>query len=370
MAEPQKLRPSEAAPVPAPAASPDPAGDVPPRRRRTRRILFALLPIVLIAGLVVYAAGGKEMSTENAYVRADIVSVSTDVTGIVAEVPVRDNQLVKPGDVLFRLDDTPFKLALQRAEAQIEITRSEVEGLKSLYRDMQAQIEQAQADVAYYDREVARQQELIRRNFTAQVTLDTAQRNQVQAKQKVASLKERLSGIVASLSGSVDVPVEQQPRFLNAVAQRDEAARQLAHTVVRAPIAGIVTNVPSLQPGQFLAAATPGFSLVSTDHVWIEANPKETELTNVRVGQKVTVDVDTYPDAEWNGTVESISPASASSFSLLPAQNTSGNWVKVVQRIPLRVKLDTPADKPTLRAGMSAVIHVDTGHARGLPFFH
>jgi membrane fusion protein (multidrug efflux system) len=368
MAEPKTLRPVPVAP--APAATPTTTVEIAPRKRRTRRILFALLPVVLLVGLYVYATGGTVMSTENAYVRADIVAVSTDVTGIVAEVPVHDNQTVKQGDVLFRLDDTPFKLALTRADAQIEITRSEVEGLKALYRDMQAQIEQAQADVVYDDREVARQQDLIRRNFTAQVTLDTALRNQVQAKQKVASLKERLGGIVANLSGSIDVPVEQQPRYLNAIAQRDEAARQLAHTIVRAPVPGIVTNVPSLQPGQFLAAATPAFSLVSSDHVWIEANPKETELTNVRIGQKVTVDVDTYPDAEWSGAVESISPASSSSFSLLPAQNTSGNWVKVVQRIPMRVKLDTPSDRPPLRAGMSAVIHVQTGHARGLPLFH
>jgi membrane fusion protein, multidrug efflux system len=378
MADPQTLRrtapdpetPEREAPSVEDAAHPQTEEPVDPRRRRIRRLLFALLPLALIVGTYFYATGGTTMTTENAYVRADTVSVSTDVSGIVADVPVHDNQQVKAGDVLFRLDDTPFRLALARADAQIAVTRSEIEGLKALYRDMQAQIDQAQTDVAFYDREVARQQDLIQHHFTSQVTLDQAQRNAVQAKQKVASLKERLSGIVASLSGSVDVPVEQQPRFLNAVAQRDEAARQLAHTVVRAPVAGIVTNVPSLQPGQFLAAATPAFSLVSTDHVWIEANPKETELTYVRVGQKVTVDVDTYPDEEWHGTVESISPASSSSFSLLPAQNTSGNWVKVVQRIPLRVRIDTGPNQPPLRAGMSAVIHVATGHERGLPFLN
>jgi len=154
------------------------------------------------------------------------------------------------------------------------------------------------------------------------------------------------------------------------MAQRDEAARQLDHTVVKAPFAGIVTNVPALAPGKYLQASMTAFYLVASDHVWVDANPKETELTNVRAGQPVTVTVDTYPDAKWHGTVESISPAAAQEFSLLPAQNTSGNWVKVVQRIPMRVRLDT-SDKslPPLRAGMSVEVNVDTGHARGLPRF-
>ncbi|MDB5367172.1 MAG: hemolysin secretion protein [Rhodospirillales bacterium] len=374
MADPQILRrdlPAETTPAapaetaaPAPVAAQQPA----PRRRRVRLVLFALLPVVLIVGLYAYAVGGTVMSTENAYVRADMVALSTDVSGIVAAIPVHDNQPVAAGDVLFRLDDLPFRLALQRAEAQVGTVRNDIEALKASYRDMQAQIAQAQIDVAFFGREVTRQQQLIARNFTAQVTLDQAQRNLQNARQKVASLNQQLAGIVANLSGNPDIASEQHPRYLEAVAQRDEAARQLAHTVVRAPVAGIVTNVPSLQPGQYLAAATPAFSIVSSDHVWIEANPKETELTYVRVGQQVDVTVDTYPDDSWTGTVDSVSPASAASFSLLPAQNSSGNWVKVVQRIPMRVRLETPAGKPPLRAGMSVIVRVQTGHSRGLPF--
>ena len=160
----------------------------------------------------------------------------------------------------------------------------------------------------------------------------------------------------------------QHPQYLQAQAQVDEAQRQLDHTVVKAPFAGIVTNVPSIAPGKYLAASTTAFYLVDTDHVWVDANPKETELTYVRPGQPVTVTVDTYPDAVWHGTVESISPAAAQEFSLLPAQNTSGNWVKVVQRVPMRVRVDTSDQKlPPLRAGMSVEVNVDTGHARGLP---
>ena len=162
----------------------------------------------------------------------------------------------------------------------------------------------------------------------------------------------------------------QHPQYLQAKAQVDEAQRQLDHTVVRAPFAGIVTNVPSITPGKYLAASTTAFYLVDTDHIWVDANPKETELTYVRPGQPVTVTVDTYPDAEWRGIVESISPAAAQQFSLLPAENTSGNWVKVVQRITVRIRIDTRDKKlPPLRAGMSLEVNVDTGHARGLPHF-
>ncbi len=364
--EPASLR-ETATPTPTPVAETPAEGGS--RRRWLRPLLFALLPLALIAGVYFYVVGGRVMSTENAYVRADMVGVSTDVSGIVSEVDVQENQHVNVGDVLFRLDDLPFRLAVTRADAQIGIVAAELGALKTSYRDMQAQIAQAQVDVDYYEREVERQQQLIARNIASQVTFESAQRNVQSARQKVASLDQQLAGIQANLAGDPNIPVEKHPRSIQAVAQRDEAARQLAHTVVKAPMGGIVTNVPSLQPGQYLASSTAAFSVVATDHMWIDANPKETELTYVRPGQPVEIAVDTYPDHTWHGTVESVSPASAGSFSLLPAQNTSGNWVKVVQRIPMRVRIDTPAGKPPLRAGMSVVIDVDTGHARGVPSF-
>jgi len=341
----------------------------PSGRRRLRWALFLLLPVALVTGGYFYVAGGQIMSTENAYVRADMVGVTTDVSGIVTQVAVRENQHVAVGDVLFRLDDQPFRLALTRAEAQLGIVANDLSALRASYRDMQAQIRQAQADVDYDTRELDRQRQLIARNVAAHVTFEQAERDLQVAQQKVISLNQQLAGIAASLAGNPDLPVEQHPRYIEAVAARDEAARQLAHTVVRAPIAGTATNVPSLQPGQYLAAATAGFSIVGTENMWIEATPKETELTYVRPGQPVSITIDTYPDYEWHGTVESVSPASASSFALLPAQNSSGNWVKVVQRIPMRVHLDPAEGAPPLRAGMSAVVSVDTGHARGLPPF-
>jgi membrane fusion protein (multidrug efflux system) len=339
------------------------------RRRLVRGLLFLLLPLALIAGAYLYVGGGRIMSTENAYVRADMVGVSTDVSGIVKDIAVHENQAVALGDVLFRLDDQPFRLALARAEAQIGNVTNDINALKASYRDMQAQIRQAQVDVAYYTRDQERQRQLAQRQAASEVTYEQAQRNLQTSQQKVESLTQQLAGIVANLAGDPEIAIERHPRYQEAVAQRDEAARQLAHTVVRAPKPGVVTNVPSLQPGQYLAAATPAFAVVATDHLWVDANPKETELTHVLPGQPVTVTVDTYPGVEWHGVVDSVSPASSGSFSLLPAQNTSGNWVKVVQRIPMRVRIETPEGLPQLRAGMSVVISVDTGHPRGLPLF-
>ena len=206
--------------------------------------------------------------------------------------------------------------------------------------------------------------------MASEENFDTARRNLQNAQGKVASLNQQLAAIAANLDGSPDGPVEQNPRYLEAVAQRDEATRQLDHTIVRAPFSGIATNVPSIASGKFLPASTTAFYLVATDHAWIDADPKETELTHVRPGQPATVKVDTYPDVQWRGVIESVSPAAAQEFSLLPAQNSSGNWVKVVQRIPVRIRVDTRnGNLPPLRAGMSVEAEVDTGHARGLPHF-
>ena len=341
-----------------------------PRRRLLRWALFALLPLALIAGGCCYVTGGSVMSTDDAYVEADKVGVSTDVSGIVQDVDVTENQHVEAGQVLYRLDDLPFRLALDRAKAQVGEVGDALNALKANYRDMQAQITQAHNDVEYYDTEFRRQQNLIKSSVVSQASFDTARRNLQNAQQKLASLNQQLAAIAANLDGDPNGPVEQNPRYRDAVAQRDEAQRQLDHAVVKAPFAGIVTNVPAIAPGKYLAASTTAFYLVATDHLWVDATPKETELTYVRVGQPVTVTVDTYPDAEWHGTVESISPAAAQEFSLLPAQNTSGNWVKVVQRIPMRVRVDTSDKKlPPLRAGMSVEVAVDTGHARGVPHF-
>jgi len=341
----------------------------PARRPWVRWALFALLPIALLGGAYVYVTGGQVTSIDDAQVEADKVGVSTDVSGIVKEVDVSENQHVEAGQVLYVLDDLPFRLALQRAEAQVGMTGDSLKALQANYRDMQAQIRQGQNDVGYYGTEAGRQQDLLSAHVASQSTYDTAHRNLENAEQKLASLTQQLAAIGANLNGEPGGPVEHDPSYLNAVAARDEAARELAHTVVRAPFSGIVTDVPSIAPGKYLPASTTAFYLVHSDHVWVDSDPKETELTFVRPGQPVTVKVDTYPDARWTGAVESISPTAAQEFSLLPAQNSSGNWVKVVQRIPVRMRVDTSANLPPLRAGMSVEVEVTTGHRRGLPHF-
>jgi membrane fusion protein, multidrug efflux system len=222
--------------------------------------LFLLLPLALIAGAYWYVSGGQVVSMDDAYVEADKVGVSTDVSGIVKEVDVAENQHVEAGQVLYRLDDLPFQLALRRAEAQVGMVRDALNALKANYRDMQDQIKQGQNDVDYFGTDLHRQQDLLNSHVASQSTFDTARRNQQNAQHKLASLNQQLAAIAASLNGDPDGPVERNPRYLDALAQRDEAARQLAHTVVKAPFAGVVTNVPSIAPGKYLQAATTAFT--------------------------------------------------------------------------------------------------------------
>src|ERR1700704_5474251 len=362
-------RKPEASPSGEPRGSQVAASTPSPKKSWRRPLMFVLLPLALIVGGYFYVTGGAVMSTDNAYVQADMVGLSTDVAGIVTQVLVHDNQKVAKGDILFKLDPLQFQLALDRAEAQIGNTRNDLVALQASYRNMQAQVDQARKDADFNMVNFQRQEQLIANNFTPRATYDAARNTLQNSQQKLASLQQQLAGLAANLNGDPNAPIGNHPKYKDAIAARDEAARQLAHTIVRAPFAGIVTNVPSLQPGQYLAAAAVAFNIVSTDQVWVQASPKETELTYVKPEQKVTVDVDTYPGERWAGTVDSISPASASSFSLLPAENTSGNWVKVVQRIPMRVRVNNVPGKPPLRVGMSVEVNVDTGHARGFPAF-
>jgi membrane fusion protein (multidrug efflux system) len=356
--------PAAKATTPLPTAAP-----TPPRRSLKRPLLFALLPVVLIAGGYLYATGGQVMSTDNAYIQADVVGVSTDVSGIVQSVDVRDNQQVKQGDVLFRLDAAPYSIALAGAKAQLGVVRNQILNLEASYKQSLAEITQAEADIPFFEKSLQRQQDLNASSFASRATYDQAKQDLDAAQQKVDVAKAEAAATLAQLGGNADQPVEQNPSYLQAQSAVDNAQRNFDRTIVRAPFDGIVTNVSSLQVGAYLQASQSGFSLVSTTHMWVAASPKETELTYVRQGQPVAISVDTYPGVEWKGTVSSISPASGSSFSLLPAQNTTGNWVKVVQRIPMLVSFDDMAGKPPLRVGMSVTVGVDTGHARGLPSF-
>ena len=364
------------APQATPAVAPAAAGvatpvaaSVKPHKRRspTRPVLFALLPVALVVGGYYYVTGGQIMSTDNAYIQADMVGVTTDVSGLVASVDVHENELVKKGQVLFRLKPDTFQIALEGAQAQLGAARNQILNLKASYQQTLSQIAQAQADIPYFQTAFDRQQALINSSVASKAAYDEAKHNLDAAQQKVEVAKAQAATTLAQIGGDVSQPVEQNPIYLQAKSSVDNAQRELDDTVVRASFDGIVTNVNALQVGQYLTAAQQGFSLVSANNLWISASPKETELTYVKPGQPVDISVDTYPGIVWKGTVASVSPASGSSFSLLPAQNTTGNWVKVVQRIPMRISIDDAAGKPPLRVGMSTVVDVDTGHARGLP---
>jgi membrane fusion protein (multidrug efflux system) len=370
---PESLRPQPAAPAEQRAKTRTPAADEVGRIRRRERmrwVLFALLPLALIVGAYLYISGGQVMSTDDAYVQADRVGVSTDVSGIVQDVVVKDNQYVAAGQVLYRLDPRQFEIALDNAEANLAQTALSIEAMKQDYKrmvsDVAAQQAQVDLDQVNFDRNAL----LLRSATVSQAVYDQTRYALENDKGKLAALREQTHMQLAKLGGDPDIAVTQHPQYRQAQAQVEEAQRQLDHTIITAPFAGTVTNVPAIAPGKYLAASTTAFFLVDTDHVWVEATPKETELTYVHPGQPVIVTVDTYPDFEWHGVVESVSPAAAQEFSLLPAQNTSGNWVKVVQRVPMRVRLDTSDKKlPPLRAGMSVIVDVDTGHARGVPHF-
>ena len=353
------------------AGPPRAEGTAPKRkRRRLRPVLFALLPLALAVGGYEYVTGGQVVSTDDAYVNTEKVGVSTDVSGIVAEVDVTDNQHVVAGQILYRLDPRQFRIALDNAEANLAETALNLDSMKQDYRRMLSDVAAQQAKVDLDRTNTDRDAPLVRMGAVSHATYDQARytlqsdASQLEARRRQAAVQ------LAKLDGNPDRPTTELPQYLQVEAQVAEAQRELDHAVVRAPFAGTVTRVSSIAPGANLAASTTAFYLVDTDHVWVDAVPKETQLTYVRPGQPVTVTVDTYPDLGWRGTVESIEPAAAQEFQLLPAQNTSGNWVKVVQRIPMRVRVDTgDKSRPPLRAGMSVEVGIDTGHARGLPHF-
>ncbi|MCW6507223.1 HlyD family secretion protein [Lichenifustis flavocetrariae] len=338
-----------------------------PKRSWKRPILFVLLPIGLVAGGYYYVVGGQVMSTDNAYVQAQTIGLSTDVSGTVFEIDVHNNEAVKKGQILFRLRPDSFRIALEGAQAQLGTVRNQVLTLQATYKQSLAQIEQAKADLPYYETTFKRQKDLVASAAASKSIFDQAEHDLISARERLIVSQAQAQSMLAQLGGDADQSVEQNPFYLQAKSLVDNAQRDLNDTIVRAPFDGVVTRVDSLQVGAYLPASQQGFMLVSDSNLWVEASPKETELTWVRPGQAATVTVDTYPGVEWSATVDSINPASGGSFALLPAQNTTGNWVKVVQRIPMRVHIDSLDGKPPLRVGMSVVVEIDTGHPRGVP---
>ncbi|WP_085883471.1 HlyD family secretion protein [Oceanibacterium hippocampi] len=347
----------------------------PPRRRRRRwlRPLMLLLGplLVIAAGGYVYLTGSRFVGTENAYLKADKVMISAEVTGLLTEVAVRENQHVAKGDVLFRIDDRSYRIALDEAEAKLAGVRDQIADLKAVYRQKVEERGLAKANIAFAQREFERQASLLKSRATPESKYDTARHALDVARLQLPIIDQQLAQIRAQLGGDPASPVEQHASYRAAVAERDRAALELARTVVVAPLAGIASNTPD--PGQVVVGSgpmsSPVMSVVADDGFWIEANFKETELTHVRPGQPVEIRVDTYPDAVWEGTVASISQATGAEFSVIPPQNATGNWIKVVQRIPVRIALPGADAAHPLRAGMSAIVEIDTGHEREMPGF-
>ncbi len=344
---------------------------VPVRRRQggraARRVALLLLgPLaILVVSAYLYLQGGRLASTDDAYVHADNTMISTDVPGRVIEVAVRENDQVKAGQILFKLDDAPYRYALDRAAANLAMTRLNIEALRATYAQKQADLKAAQDTLDFNSREFERQKQLVARSNASQQAYDQAQHNRDAALQAVDSTRQALANVLASLGGDAKLETDKHPQVLAAAAQRDQAAYDLARTIVYAPTDGIIAQVDKLQKGQYVTAGTPLFSLIGIN-VWVEANFKETDLTYMRPGQEVTVDVDTYPGHGFKGTVSGISPGTGSEFAILPPQNATGNWVKIVQRVPVRILLSPSADDPPLRSGMSATVEVDTGHRRAM----
>ena len=336
-------------------------------RNAVRWILLVVVPLVAVVfGARMYAASGRFAETENAYVKAEIIAVSAEVGGRIVEVGVQDNQSVTAGTLLFRIDPAPFEIAVARARAQMDVIRTDVQSLKAELRAAQREAEEAQEQIAFLTRQFERQERLRETGMTRADAHDEARHNLELARRRLVSIRERATRVVANLAGDPNLPVERFPRYAEAKSALDAAQTDLDRTTVRAPSPGVVSNM-RLQVGEHLEKGTPTFSLISGKPVWIEANYKETQLTHMRVGQRATVAVDAYPDVEWPAVVASIAPTTGAEFAVLPPQNASGNWVKVVQRVPVRIAVEQPAGQPKLRAGMTVTVAVDTERSNGLP---
>jgi membrane fusion protein (multidrug efflux system) len=327
-----------------------------------RKLLLIGLPVVgVLVGGYFYIESLFYATTDDAYVRADKVYVAAEVGGRLVSLPVHEHEAVKAGQLLLELDDAPYKLALDAAEAHLAGVKSDLESLQAEYHQKQAELARAESDIAYYQRAFERNRRLAKPGFASATALDDARHRLDDAKMTVKVVQRALAVVKAKLGTDPDQPVERFSSYRQALAERDQAALRLEKTRVYAPMDGVIGPLAA-QPGDMVMAGKALFPLVSTYH-YVEAYLKETDLADVRPGQKATIDIDAYPGRTWQARVQSISPATGSEFSLLPAENSSGNWVKVVQRVGVRLKLDDPKGAPPLRSGLSVNVKIDTAHA-------
>ena len=337
-------------------------------RHYRRFLLLVVLPLVaVVAGLVLYLNGGRYVTTDDAYVGAQKVLITPDISGKIEKVVVREGQQVKEGDVLFEIDPVPFRLAVAHAKAALEQARTNYDNLVANIKIYGQMLDLAQQGIDLKQRDVERKSSLVKNNVGSQLDLDNASNALVTAGAQAQFIKQQLSNARTQLLGNTELPLEQFPPYAQAKAKLDEAERNLDHTVMRAPMAGVATQVDQIQLGRFVTAGTPVFSIIDVSNPWVDANPKESDFTYLAVGQPVTLDVDAFPNHEFKGTVGSLSPGTGAQFAILPPQNATGNFVKVVQRVPVRIYFDKN-DKfvARLKAGMSVYATIDTNHRRSL----
>src|SRR5215831_75066 len=337
-------------------------------RGRLRAILLIAVPaLAVVIGLGIYLSGGRYISTDNAYVGAQKVLITPDISGKITHVAIREGQHVNPGDELFTLDREPFRLALEQAKAKLDTARSDFDKAKTNLKSLTTLADLAEKNVELKQHDVDRKSKLVSSQTGSQADLDAAMAALVTAKLQAELAVQQRDTTLNSLLGNPDLPLDQFPEYAQAKAALDNAQRDFDHTIVRAPMSGTATQVDNIQLGRFVAAGTPVLSVIDDQAPWVDANPKETDITYLGVGQKATIDVDSFPDRTFTGTVVSVSPGTGAQFSILPPQNATGNWVKVVQRVPVRIAFDKSDDTKLLRSGMSVNVEIDTGHSR-LPF--
>jgi membrane fusion protein, multidrug efflux system len=344
-----------------------PAATAAVRKTRLQRLRWPLMSVAVIVviggGGYLYLIGGRYQSTDDAYAQAATVSISSNVAGRVSEIEVRDNELVHRGATLFRLDDAPYRIAVSDAAAHLADTRLQIESLKSTYRQRQVELQAARDTQAYAQQQYDRQTRLLKTGIASQAQFDQASHALDAARQQVANVQQQIGVALANLGGNPNIAPEHHPLVAQAQAALDRSQLNLSYTVISAPMDGVVAKVEQLQVGDTIAASAPVFALVSTGDVWIEANFKEVQLARMRPGQVATVKIDRYPGRTFLAKVTSVSPSTGSQFSLLPPENATGNWVKVVQRVPVRLQLTHFDAEFLLQAGLSADVTVDT-HSR------
>lgn len=340
----------------------------PPRRRRgLRLLLLVVIPALALVGAGwMWLNGGRYVGTDNAYVAAQKVLVTPDVSGKVIGIAVQEGQRVEVGDELLRVDPEPYRIARDQARARLATVETDFANLKATLHSVERQIEHARQTLALREADAQRKAELLTSRAGSKAEADTAGIGVATAQTQLETLEQQRVATLNQLRGNPDLPVADYPAWMDANAALERATIDLERTTLRAPIAGVATQVSSIQMGRYLSAGTAVFSLVDDRHPWVDANLKETDLTHVSIGQEVSLSVDTFPGRVWHGRVAAISPGTGAQFSILPAQNASGNWVKVVQRVPVRIAFDPAEDVSALRAGMSTTVDIDTRRERSL----